>query len=481
MIEEKNYKTAEYYLYIYNQIDTMIYEIENDLLYPTSYSYDKWIKSKHKDTSTLENQVIRTFGQQREEQIAKMEKAKYWLTILPHVYYIQKNGEALVYNTQNGENIHTENIQVINLLEQMHDKKNLGVIAFNETTCNHPDIDVFLKESISKNICNLIEVIDGQSKPIQLMPILNLQRDIDKLKQEEGRSLGEDVLHYLSDATIYVNNSCNLNCQDCENYISQFFHCSKSSGAENIEFELLKQFLKQLAFTFIRRLAITGGNIFLYPYLSELITFLQKEKIRPLFGVHYGNIDIKKIALLNDFPIEIFVTFPLDNSSVKNITGLLKQNNIKIVFGITSEETYNQAETLISKYGIENYAYNPFYDGGNQAFFKENIYLTKEDIFNDTISQRLIFSHQKLNTNFFGKIQLFPNGDIKAHPAKNIVGNYKQEPLVKILEKEMITNTAWRVIRDKAPCDNCLYQFLCPSPSNYEIVFGKDNLCNIIS
>ena len=75
MIEEKNYKTAEYYLYIYNQIDTMIYEIENDLLYPTSYSYDKWIKSKHKDTGTLENQVIRTFGQQREEQIAKMEKA----------------------------------------------------------------------------------------------------------------------------------------------------------------------------------------------------------------------------------------------------------------------------------------------------------------------------------------------------------------------------------------------------------------------
>jgi len=408
-----------------------------------------------------------------------MKTGKYWIGILPHVYYVQKQGKVLLYNTQNGESIHTENPQIIDLLEQMHDRKNLGVINIDETTCNQSSIDVFIKESVSKNICTITEVIADQPKPIQLMPILNLQRDIERLQKEEGRSLGEDVLHYLSDVTIHINHSCELECEQCRNYFMQFFHCSRSFNAENIVFNLLMSFLKQLTFTLIRRLSITGGNIFLYPHFAELITFLQKEKIRPLFGIHYGNIDSTKMSLLNDFPVEIFVTFPLENDFIDNFDFLSKQKNTKIIFEITSGENYKEAEALISKYAIEHYDYKPFYTGENQDFFKDNIYLTKEDIFSDTVSQRIIFAHQKLNTNFFGKIHLFPNGDIKAHPLKNVLGNYNQEPLVKILEKEMVTNTAWRIIRDQEPCNECLYQFLCPSPSYYEWALNKSNLCNI--
>ena len=247
-----------------------------------------------------------------------MKTAKYWLSILSHVYYVQKNGNALVYNTQTGENIHTTNVQVIDLLEQMHDRKNLGVIGINSLTYNQ--INDFINESVSKNICTITEVIDGQPKPVQLMPILNLQRDIEKLQKEDGRSLGEGVLHYLSDITIYLNSSCTQNCNDCQNYFNQFFHCSKSFDEKYIDLDFLKQLLKKLAFTLIRRLSITGGNIFLYPHFLELIAFLQTEKIRPLFGVHYGNVDIRKITLLNDFPIEILVTFPLENSFIHHVS-----------------------------------------------------------------------------------------------------------------------------------------------------------------
>jgi pseudo-rSAM protein len=406
-----------------------------------------------------------------------METAKYWFSILPHVYYVQKNGKALVYNTQNGENIHINNVQVLNLLEQMHKKKNLGVIGIDEFTYNQAED--FIKESVSKNICTLTEIIVGQPKPVQLMPILNLQRDVERLQKEEGHSLGEDVLHYLSDVTIYLNNSCTLDCKDCQSSVNQFFHCSKSFTGDFIDFDFLQLFLKQLAFTLIRRLSITGGNIFLYPHFSKLITFLQEEKIRPLFGVHYGNIEWNKIGLLNEFPIEIFVTFPLENDVIQNIDLLSKQQNTKIIFEITSEEDYEQSEILISEYAIEHYDYKPLYNGANQDFFKDNIYVTQEDIFSEVVSQRIIFAHQKLNTNFFGKIHLFPNGDIKAHPLKSVLGNCKQEPLVKILEKEMITNTAWRMIRDGAPCNDCLYQYLCQSPSDYEWVIGQNNLCHV--
>ncbi|MCL2290686.1 MAG: TIGR04150 pseudo-rSAM protein [Bacteroidetes bacterium] len=409
-----------------------------------------------------------------------METVKYWLGILSHVYYVQKQGKALLYNTQNGENIHTENHQVIDLLEQMHERKNLGVTEIDNKTYNHPDIKIFIKESVSKNICLFNKMIEGEPKPIQLMPILNLQRDVERLQKEEGRSLGEDVLHYLSDITIYINHSCELECAPCRNYFMQFFHCSQSFNAENVDFNLLMSFLKQLTFTIIRRLSITGGNIFLYPHFTELITFLQKEKIKPMFGIHSGNIDPGKMILLDDFPVEIFVSFPLEDAFVHNIVSQLKRKEYtKIIFCITSEEMYQQAESLISEYVIENYEYKAFYNGDNELFFKNNVYFSKDDLFCDTISQRMIFAHQKLNTNFFGKIYLFPNGDIKAHPSKESLGNSKREPLVKILEKEMRTNTAWRAIRDQTPCSECLYQFLCPSLSEYEWALNKSNLCNI--
>jgi len=60
--EDKIYKIIEYWLYTYNQLDSMIYEIEDEFLCPTGYTYDKWIQSQYKDTNTLENQVIRVVG-----------------------------------------------------------------------------------------------------------------------------------------------------------------------------------------------------------------------------------------------------------------------------------------------------------------------------------------------------------------------------------------------------------------------------------
>jgi len=45
--------------------------------------------------------------------------------------------------------------------------------------------------------------------------------------------------------------------------------------------------------------------------------------------------------------------------------------------------------------------------------------------------------------------------------------------------KEMLDNTAWRKIRNDYPCCDCIYQWLCPSPSNYELAIGKPNLCHV--
>ena len=46
--------------------------------------------------------------------------------------------------------------------------------------------------------------------------------------------------------------------------------------------------------------------------------------------------------------------------------------------------------------------------------------------------------------------------------------------------QEMKQGKMWHWTRDSLPaCKECLYKYLCPSPSNYELVIGKPNLCHV--
>jgi pseudo-rSAM protein len=48
-----------------------------------------------------------------------------------------------------------------------------------------------------------------------------------------------------------------------------------------------------------------------------------------------------------------------------------------------------------------------------------------------------------------------------------------------IVHKEIDNGKSWFRIRNQAPCNDCVYQWLCPSPSDYEIAIGRQNLCHI--
>jgi pseudo-rSAM protein len=52
-------------------------------------------------------------------------------------------------------------------------------------------------------------------------------------------------------------------------------------------------------------------------------------------------------------------------------------------------------------------------------------------------------------------------------------------PLIDMLFYEMSKKLSWFNIRDQEPCNNCIYQWLCPPLSGYEQVMAKINLCKI--
>ena len=404
----------------------------------------------------------------------------YWFGILPHVFYVKKGAQILLYNTQNGSYIVSSDADVIALTEEMHLKNNLGIIALTQSQLQHSIIAKFVQESKEKNICMFQEQDPDKPKPVQLMPILNLQRDVDKLKLDKSRSVGEGIMDYLTDVTVILNDDCRHSCPGCESYDKQFFHCSKTTNGQQLAANTVIRFLEDIRYTALRRLAFTGGDILSYRQWEKLNDYFVENEIRPYIGIHYQNIIGDKVNMLKDYPIELFVTFPVNEQLFSDSFRSLNDFTVNYLFAVASEDDCNMAEKLIQEYNISHYEYRAFYNGKNLDFFENQVFLTQDDIMSEPIAQRTIFAHQKLNTLFFGKIILLPNGDVKANTNGSVLGNIYNEYISKILERELTGTDFWRRIRDQKPCVDCLYQFLCPSPSNYELAIGRNNLCHIL-
>lgn len=171
----------------------------------------------------------------------------------------------------------------------------------------------------------------------------------------------------------------------------------------------------------------------------------------------------------------------MDGNHFHELWKQITDKQSKLHFIVEDEQQYNDSARLINEYNIKEYSIHPYYTGENIHFFEDNIFLNKEDIFYKALQMREIFRNQKLNSNSFGTLYVLPDGTVKANMNTAVLGNIAEDDILDIIYKELIENTAWRTIRNSHPCDQCIYQFMCPAPSNYERAIGKNNLCHIIN
>ena len=138
-----------------------------------------------------------------------------------------------------------------------------------------------------------------------------------------------------------------------------------------------------------------------------------------------------------------------------------------------------KANEIVEKYAIQEYKIEPEYRGDNLPFFEENVFLYEEDILSKHLSMQDLMRNQILNSNDFGKLSVCSNGDMYTNELSPTVGNIWTNDVRKLIYKEMTEGHSWLRIRDQKPCCDCIYQWLCPSPSNYELAIGKPNLCHV--
>jgi len=197
---------------------------------------------------------------------------------------------------------------------------------------------------------------------------------------------------------------------------------------------------------------------------------------------------ITRLLLLQNLRSEVnFTCTYFCNTPIRRVLGniaeRLQHYNINQIWevGVTSVHEYEKAELLYEHFTRNNIKIDikPFYNRKNLTFFEENIFIQKEDLLNVTLDKREFFAQQELNTHNFGKISITPDGKIFAYINKDPIGNIK-EPIEDVLSREMISGDSWRYTRYQTePCNRCCFKLICPSPSCYESVIGKPNLCHV--
>jgi pseudo-rSAM protein len=412
-------------------------------------------------------------------------KKGYWLFFEPYVHISLKKTAVLLYNTINGEKVETREPDLIKLAHDTQHYLNQGVVFLSYDMYKQSSVNQFINEIKEKYIGDIIDVALLPEKPVQFIPIPNLQKGTVKAKSSYEDLMREDIFSYFHFLTLQVNNQCNMSCADCSYTYKQNFNCF-CNQKDNIEmpFAQIETVYQQIKTMPLNRIYITGGNIFRHSKFHKILELFNNVKFICSFGVHYLNFpDEDILEKLQGYRLEIFVNPPYQTDKIKTIINLLKKKKTDYLlrFRLTSNNDYELFNTSFAPILTENtYTTEPLYNSKNLDFFEKYVFINESDIFAEPIPQRTIFANSILNSNFFGHIYIDCTGNVKSNPnSKNLLGNISTHTFYQLISNELIHNHSWKKTRTKSPCNKCLYQFLCPPPSNYEYALRRNNLCSI--
>ena len=397
-----------------------------------------------------------------------------WFCLEPTTFIFKDSTNYLLYNSESGEKaIYTRTNQLDKFMEQIQNVNNMYCVSIKN----------FSSDSEVMNLIYTLrnkymgDIVVSNTNPVCIAPIFKCHSD--KPKDDIFYSLGASIMSLVNEMTFYINGQCSQNCNSCNKYYKQFVCCHKSNNRLKLEDIISK--IEHYSSTSFVKTNICGGNIFSYEKFNELISYLHTNNVKSNFYFNYLNWNEKYITLLDSylFYFHIHVNFPIVDESLKKIMNSIEQVKSKVhfIFIVNSDKEYELADELISQYKLDWVEILPFYNE-NLSFFKDFVYTNISDIIAAKPNKHEIFKRQQVNTYDFGKLIINSSGEIYANINYPTIGHIKEE-ITQVVLRELQEGKSWKRLRTQYPCNNCIYQYLCPSPSSYEIAIGRNNLCNI--
>ena len=398
---------------------------------------------------------------------------KQKLTLSPDTFLWRKGTEGLLYESARETMFHfnvTDSIR--ELCRVFEDYDNLYSASFDPETLDN-DARSFIDEITTRGFGR---ITSSETPIISLPPMLNIQHDVKRLKQDPEREIGDNVLEYLSSLTIYIGGLC---CN--KSYFKQIIYpiCSE----EHLSSETIVRFLDKVWTPSLQRINLVVSDV-TDREIIQMEQRLKAYKEQIVFYVLYAGLHDKttapytlakagyRVRFICEQPDNVPKAFDMEKP-------MEKEQRLSLPFGydliVRNDREYREWSELVEKLEVKDFAMVPVYDD-NKEFFDCNVFLSEADIKQIRLSRREIFAHQAVNIEAFGNLIVMPDGRIYSDVTAPSLGTI-DDSIYDLIVRELQENYAWRKIRDSESCKNCVYQWLCPSPSPYERATGKKTVC----
>ena len=363
---------------------------------------------------------------------------KNWLTLNSETFLWIKGEEGLLYNTLNATSFPFANIGEV------------------EKICN---------ELLKVDNLYSVMVSDNQLQDKKSVAW------IDSIITNNMGGIQGTILDNLHEVFFYINGTAN---GENELY-KQIIYPLKIN--ESLDYRDIIDFCFNSKNPYLTRIYLIG-SLFTYPSYSILLNELHQLHIQLVITVtdvdylHYMQA-YTDLAMQEDTIVQVMV------KNINRMEELLANHNkidVCYYFLVASEAEYEYVlDTIERNNNKMDYQIIPIVKD-NLDFFRNLVYLDKKELTEIPLTKRDIFVRQSINLNDFGRLTVLPDGRVYSNVNHPSLGTIKNLP-IDIVYKEFTKGQSWFNVRKQKPCSDCIYQWLCPSPSNIELAIGKPNLC----
>ena len=409
-----------------------------------------------------------------------MENYTHWFYLESYTFLFYSKNQYVIYNTLNSTyidcSLYGKTINTV--LSILHNTNKTYCVGIYEYQLRDSQFTEFIKKIRNTFSGDIIKNIRG-IPPFISKPILRILHHPNNPKTKEYNLLGENALFHLHEVTFYLENQgfdLNPMYKDC---YKQFLYPTYTEKQKLSHAKYL-EIIEQLSICQIDKINIIQATIEKKELFSYLLSLSRQYSIKTQIILpykKYNKEDLKQLLINPQFSIMIMVHLPVDYEELNSYINLFNEYNITwSLIASNKNDVIFLSKNNLGKF--TNVDYIPWYTGDNMDFFKEYIYNDFKDIIEQKNTKQHIFRKQILNDNLFGKLTIFPTGEVYSNVNFPTIGNIQDQKLSEIVYSEIENYfKPWFFTRDYVSCKNCVNKYLCPSISNYEIVANEYNMC----
>ena len=409
-----------------------------------------------------------------------MENYTHWFYLESYTFLFYSKNQYVIYNTLNSTyidcSLYGKTINTV--LSILHNTNKTYCVGIYEYQLRDSQFTEFIKKIRNTFSGDIIKNIRG-IPPFISKPILRILHHPNNPKTKEYNLLGENALFHLHEVTFYLENQgfdLNPMYKDC---YKQFLYPTYTEKQKLSHAKYL-EIIEQLSICQIDKINIIPATIEKKELFSYLLSLSSQYSIKTQIILpykKYNKEDLKQLLINPQFSIMIMVHLPVDYEELNSYINLFNEYNITwSLIASNKNDVIFLSKNNLGKF--TNVDYIPWYTGDNMDFFKEYIYNDFKDIIEQKNTKQHIFRKQILNDNLFGKLTIFPTGEVYSNVNFPTIGNIQDQKLSEIVYSEIENYfKPWFFTRDYVSCKNCVNKYLCPSISNYEIVANEYNMC----